>query len=187
MSTFEDRLWSELVQQHGDEIRLGSAASSTPRRTRRPAVLASAAMTTAGVAAAAVLVLTATTSTPPAYAVTTDSDGTVTVTLNDISAVTALNAELARDGIPAKAVPVTATCPHRGFPNAMPAGVNPSTYTITIDQADIPAGYTAIVAASEDSSGQVKLAMGTSPSPGPSCINSTPLLSPAQSARSRRR
>jgi hypothetical protein len=119
--------------------------------------------------------------------VTTGGNGTVTVTLNDISAVTALNAELARDGIRAKAVPVTATCPSRGFPNAMPAGTNPSTYTITLDPADIPAGYTAIVAVSEDPSGQVKLAMGTSPSPGPSCINSTPLLTPAQIAHARRR
>jgi hypothetical protein len=185
MSTFEDQLWSELVREHGDQMRLHGARSTL--RRGRPAVLAGTALATAGVLAAGVLVLTATTSPPPAYAVTTGGDGTVTVTLNDVSAVTALNAELARDGIRARAVPVTANCPHRGFPNAMPAGTNPSTYTITIDPADIPAGYTAIVAASEDSSGQVKLAMGTSPSPGPSCINSTPLLSPAQIAHSTRR
>ena len=164
--------------------------ATTARRTtrrRRPALITGTAVATASLVGAAVLVLTATTSTPPAYAVTTGGNGTVTVTLNDISAVTALNAELARDGIRAKAVPVTATCPNRGFPNAMPAGTNPSTYTITLDPTYIPAGYTAIVAVSDDSSGQVKLAMGTSPSPGPSCINGTPLLTQAQIAHARRR
>jgi hypothetical protein len=188
MSTFEDRLWSELAREHGEEIRLhGTTATNHPaRRRRRPAVLAATALSTACVTAAAVLALTATTAAPPAYAVSDNSDGTVTVTLNDISALTALNAELARDGIRAKAVPLSATCPTRGFPHAMPAGTNPSTYTLTIVPADIPAGFTAVVAASESSSGQVQLVQGAWPSPGPSCVNSTPLLSPAQIAHAKR-
>jgi hypothetical protein len=64
---------------------------------------------------------------------------------------------------------------YRAHNNSTPGGLLRASYTITIVQADIPAGYTAIVAASKDSSGQVKLAMGTSPSPGPSCVNSTPI------------
>ena len=115
-------------------------------------------------------------STAPAYAVTANPDGSVTVTLNDIQAITALNAELARDGLHAKAIPLTAGCPTRGFPNMMPTGTNPSTYTITIVPADIPPGYTAILAASESSSGEVRLAQGAWPSPGPSCLNRTPLV-----------
>jgi hypothetical protein len=46
-----------------------------------------------------VLAFSASTSAPPAYAVTTNADGTVTVTLGDMSALVALNAELVRDGI----------------------------------------------------------------------------------------
>jgi hypothetical protein len=178
MSSFEDRLWSELVRDHGDEIRQHAATATRrpARRRRHPTVLAGTALSTAGVTAAAVLALTATTAAPPAYAVTTNSDGTVTVTLNDISALTALNAELARDGLRAKAVPLSATCPTRGFPHAMPAGTDPSTYTLTIVPADIPAGFTAVVAASQSSSGQVQLVQGAWPSPGPSCVNSTPLV-----------
>lgn len=169
MSTFEDRLWSQLVREHGDQMRL-HAASNT-RRPRRPAVLAGAALTTAGLAAAALLAFSATTTTP-AYAVTTNSDGTVTVTLNDIAAITALNAQLTRDGIAARAIPLTADCPIHGFPNPMPAGTDPSTYTVTIVPREIPAGYTAVLAVGKNASGQISLAQGGFHSPVPACFNS---------------
>jgi hypothetical protein len=183
MSTFEDRLWSQLVEEHGDEL-LTSHVMTLPahRRRRRPALITGTALAATSLTAAAVLGFNASTSTAPAYAVTTNADGTVTVTLHDISSLTAINTELVHDGIRARAVPLTASCARRGFPITMPAGTNPNTYTITIVQADIPAGYTAIVAASENSSGQVKL--GTSPSPGPSCVNSTPIaVYPVEPAR----
>jgi hypothetical protein len=173
MSTFEDRLWSQLVREHGDEMK-PPAIGVTPHR-RRPALITGTVLATAVAAAAAVLVLTATTSTP-AYAVTTHSDGTVTVTLNQISAIATLNAELARDGIAARAIPLTADCPIRGFPNAMPAGTNPSTYTITIVPSEIPAGYTAVVAVGENASGQILLAQGAFPAPVPVCFNTTPMV-----------
>jgi hypothetical protein len=172
MSTFEDRLWSELVREHGHQMQ-PPTISVIPHR-RRPALITGTALA-AAVAAAAVLVFTATSSTP-AYAVTTHSDGTVTVTLNDVKAITALNAELARDGIAARAIPLTADCPVHGFPNPMPAGTNPSTYTITIVPSEIPAGYTAVVAVGENASGQIALAQGAFHSPVPVCFNSTPMV-----------
>jgi hypothetical protein len=175
MSTFEDRLWSELVREHGHQIP-SPTISARPTR-RRPALITAGALATAAVAAAAILAATVTTSTP-AYAVTSNSDGTVTVTLKDISALNGLNAELARDGLRAKAIPLAADCPTRGFPNRMPAGTNPSTYTITIVPADIPAGYTAIVAVAKNASGQITLVQGAWPNPGPSCINTRPVLIP---------
>jgi hypothetical protein len=171
MSTFEDRLWSQLVREHGHEMQLPPITVRTSRR--RPALITGTALATAVAAAAAVLVLTATTSTP-AYAVTTNSDGTVTVTLNDVAAIATLNAELARDGIAARAIPLTADCPVHGFPNPMPAGTDPSTYTITIVPREIPAGYTAVVAVGENASGQVELAQGAFRSPVPVCFNSSP-------------
>ncbi|HET6870726.1 MAG TPA: hypothetical protein VFH80_32745 [Solirubrobacteraceae bacterium] len=172
MSTFEDRLWSELVREHGHQMQ--SATISVRPHRRRPALITGTALATA-VAAAAVLVFTATSSTP-AYAVTPHSDGTVTVTLNDVKAIAALNAELARDGIAARAIPLTADCPVHGFPNPMPAGTNPSTYTITIVPSQIPAGYTAVVAVGENASGQIALAQGAFRSPVPVCFNSTPMV-----------
>jgi hypothetical protein len=180
MSTFEDRLWSQLVDEHGDRmvIRPKARAASRHQTRNQPALITSTAVAVTALAVAAVLAFTATTSTPPAYAVTTNPDGTVTVTLNDISALTGLNAELARDGIDAEAVPLTATCPTRAFPHPMPAGTDPSSYTIMIVPKDIPAGYTAVVAASENASGQITLVQGAWPSPGPSCINATALFIP---------
>lgn len=173
MSSFEDRLWSQLVREHGHQMQLPKLIVRSNRR--RPALITGTALATAAVAAAAVLAFTATTTTP-AYAVTTNSDGTVTVTLNDVKAITALNAELARDGIAARAIPLTADCPVHGFPNPMPAGTNPSTYTITIVPGEIPAGYTAVLAVGENASGQLALAQGAFRSPVPVCFNSTPMV-----------
>jgi hypothetical protein len=177
MSTFEDRLWSDLVREHGDQM-AAHRGLTRPASRRRPALITGSALVTVALATALVLALTAGTSAPPAYAVITNPDGTVTVTLNDISALNRLNAELARDGLRAKAIPVTATCPTRAFQNTMPAGTDPSTYTITIVPADIPDGYTAIVAVSQNASGQVTLVQGAFPNPGPSCINTKPILVP---------
>jgi hypothetical protein len=183
MSTFEDRLWSELVDEHGDQMQF-RMPTVTPSR-RRPALITGTALATAVAATAAVLVFTAGTAAPPAYAVTANSDGTVTVTLNDIAGITALNTELARDGIAAKAIPITSDCTSHGFPNAMPAGTDPNTYTITIVPGDIPSGYTAIVGVGQNPSGQIELAQGAFPSASvPSCFNRTPLLLlPADGAR----
>lgn len=172
MSTYEDRLWSQLVREHGDQLQLPTIAARPHRR--RPALITGTALA-AAIATAAALVLTATTSTP-AYAVTDNSDGTVTVTLHDIQAITALNAALARDGIAARAIPLTADCPIHGFPNPMPAGTSPSAYTITIVPAEIPTGYTAVLAVGETASGQIALAQGAFHSPVPVCFNSTPMV-----------
>jgi hypothetical protein len=164
------------VREHGEEPRAHPAttAGHTARRSRRrPAILTGTALVAAGGLAAAVLVFSASTS-PPAYAVTNNGDGTVTVTLNDIYAITALNAELARDGIAAK-VPAGS-----GFGNpwighsAVRGTANSSTYTITIAPREIPARYTAVVAVGESASGHVQLAQRAFPAPVPVCFNSTP-------------
>jgi hypothetical protein len=176
MSTFEDRLWSQLVHEHGDRMRLPTPTVAAKRH--RPALITGTVLATAGALAATVLAFTATTSAPPAFAVTAHQDGTVTVTLNDISAVTALNAELARDGIRARAIPLTADCPTHGFVNPMPSGTNPSTYTITLVPREIPAGYTAVVAAGQDPSGRIELLQGALRPPVPACLNRTSNLVP---------
>jgi hypothetical protein len=75
----------------------------------RPRVLAGAS---AGIAAiSATLALTvAGVSSPPAFAVTTDPDGTTTITLNALSAVGALNAKLAATGVHVRVAPVVPGC-----------------------------------------------------------------------------
>lgn len=173
MSNIEDTLWDHLVEHHGaDRARVRSAA--TPRTRRRPLVISTAATGLAAVAAAAVLLVSATTNTPPAYALTPHADGTYTLTLNDIAtAVPQVNAEFAKLGINATAIPVTSNCtaPDAAkFPLMAPTAVSTS-QSVTIDNADIPAGLTGVVAAEQTSSG-VRLSMGTTASPLPSCLNS---------------
>jgi hypothetical protein len=63
---------------------------------------------TAG-SAALVLILAGATS-PPAFAVTTSPGGTTTITLNALSAVSALNAKLAATGVHVRVAPVVSGC-----------------------------------------------------------------------------
>ena len=191
MTGFEDQLWSDLVRAHGDRMRAasthiialatsvtgsgGAHAQGAPRaararRARRTAILSGTALATAGATTAAVLALTAS-STPPAFAVTDNSDGTITVTLREISAVSGLNAEFARRGLDARAVPFSATCPVKGYANALPARTNFNTFSITLDPRRIPGGWTAVVAATQTASGTVKLTVGSVPSPAPACFS----------------
>jgi hypothetical protein len=183
MTSFDDQLWSDLVRAHGDRIRASAphtmalatslSGDRAPRggRALRAAILSGTALATAGATTAAVLALTAT-STPPAFAVTDNNDGTITVTLREISAVSGLNAEFTRRGLNARAVPFSATCPVKGYANALPAGTTlDNSFTITIDPRMIPDGYTAVVAATQTASGTVELTQGAVPSPAPSCFS----------------
>jgi hypothetical protein len=102
MSSFEDRLWSELVREHGDALTVAGGAArrsprarraSRPRRSWRVLLAAGAVALTATVVAGA-LVLTAST-TPPAYAVVVNRDGSVTLTIDELIGVSAANARMA--------------------------------------------------------------------------------------------
>ena len=98
MSKFTDQLWRDLVQEHG--ATLAHADRPEPGRApllRRPRVLAGSTLGLAGVGTALALGLGATST--PAYAVTTNGDGSVLVTINQISALPQANAKLTAMGI----------------------------------------------------------------------------------------
>jgi hypothetical protein len=98
MTKFADNLWQDLVQEHG--ATLAHAARPGPgraHRLRRPRVLAGGTLALAGAGTALALVLGAVCSTP-AWAVTTGSDGSVQVTINQLSALPQANAKLAAMG-----------------------------------------------------------------------------------------
>jgi hypothetical protein len=99
MSKYTDQLWRDLVREHG--ATLAHADRPVPGRAsllRRPRVLAGSTLGLAGVGTALVLVLGAASSTP-AYAITTNGDGSVLVTINQNSALPQANAKLAAMGI----------------------------------------------------------------------------------------
>jgi hypothetical protein len=98
MSKFTDHLWHDLVQEHGET--LAQASRPEPGRTsrlRRPGVLAGTTLALVGGGAALALALGAAGSTP-AWAVTTGSDGSVLVTINQLSALPQANAKLTAMG-----------------------------------------------------------------------------------------
>jgi hypothetical protein len=126
------------------------------------------------------------TSAPPAFAVTTTAD-TVTITLNDVGALDALNAKLAAENIPIRAVPVIPNCTataqevgangEAGAPQTIEAGwASAPIGSMTIDLGQRPPpGDTLIVGISSD--GLRALAFPREiEGPIPSCIGeSTPI------------
>jgi hypothetical protein len=98
MSKFTDNLWTDLVQEHG--ATLAHADRPEPGRARRPRrrVLAGSTLALAGAGAALALTLSATASTP-AYAVTRQHDGSVSVKISSWSGIAGANRELAKMGV----------------------------------------------------------------------------------------
>src|SRR3984957_7975960 len=98
MTKFTDNLWHDLVQEHGATLaQAGRPEPGRARRLRRPRGVAGGTPALAGAGTALAFVLGAVGSTP-AWAVTTSSDGSVLVTVNQLSALPQANAKLAAMG-----------------------------------------------------------------------------------------
>jgi hypothetical protein len=100
MTKFTDNLWLDLAREHGPALTL--ADRPEPGRAallRRPRVLAGSTLALAGVGTALTLGLTATGSTP-AFAVTTNANGSVLVTISQEQNIVLANAKLTAMGIP---------------------------------------------------------------------------------------
>jgi hypothetical protein len=97
---FEDHLWQVFVREHGDDL---VQLNRPPARhsLRRPRVVAVAALGVAGVASALALVLSSV-SAPPAFAVTLNHNGTVTVAVRSAKAIAGANERLSQLGIKAR-------------------------------------------------------------------------------------
>ena len=169
-SKFEDHLWREFVHEHGD----GLAQLSRPaaRHTlRRPRLVAGAGLCLAGGATALALILSATSA--PAFAVTRNSNGTVTVTINQIAGVSGANTDLAALGVNARAVPIVQGCtatlqqllPKRTssvilLPKRTSSVIYPhGSRSVTIEPSRIPAGDTLVLAVVQ-STGVLQILVG---------------------------
>lgn len=98
MTKYTDNLWRDLVREHG--ATLAHADRPEPGRVRRPRtqVLAGSTLALAGAGTALALTLTATGSTP-AFAVTTDANGSVLVSISQEENIVQANAKLTAMGI----------------------------------------------------------------------------------------
>jgi uncharacterized membrane protein YgcG len=123
MSKFEDRLWRDLVRKHGADLAQMTRPAPKQARRARPRLLAGTSIGLAVAGTAAALVLSAASS-PPAFAVSRNSDGTWTVSIQKLAAVHGANAKLAALGIRARLVVVTQGCTVKALPPAAVAAMN---------------------------------------------------------------
>jgi hypothetical protein len=99
MTRFTDNLWDDLAREHGPALALADRPG--PARApllRRPRVLAGSTLGLAVAGAALVLGLGAATSTP-AFAIATNPDGSVTVTMYHLESIVGVNDQLTSMGI----------------------------------------------------------------------------------------
>ncbi len=116
MSKFTERLWRDLEREHGSDLAHMSRPAGGRARYARPRLLAGTTLGLAGVGTAIVLFLSAASS-PAAFAVTGNSDGTVSVVLRKIAGIKGANEKLAALGVRAKFVQVLPGC-HAPLPPA---------------------------------------------------------------------
>ena len=120
MTKFEDQLFSQLMEDHGHQLRSTQRLTPARRRVPRPAGLAVGATGGAAAITAAVLAL----SSAPAMAAysVTRHGATVTVSVQRASGVAGANAALHHMHLRVRVVPVRAGCPPIGsLPRPHPA------------------------------------------------------------------
>jgi hypothetical protein len=197
MTKFTDQLLDDLMHEHGSA--LAHTRPPAPRRhtTARPALLAAGGSGVAAAAVAGVLVATAGTHVAghgvhvagggaPAYAVTANPNGTVTLAVYQKSGIAQANAKLSQLGdSKVVLVPVEPGCPSI---SSLPApAVPPPPDTVirvsavsrdggsaTVNAQGIPAGDILVMAVETTTNGTSTVSMGTgtltSP-PAPSCVS----------------
>ncbi len=149
MSKFTDRLWRELVREHGADLAQTRRPAAGQRRRARPRLLAGTTVGLAGVGSVVALAIGAA-STSPAFAVTNNRDGTLSVVLRAPDGITGANAKLAALGIRARFVQVRAGCaapapaPLRNAIRTL--DLARANFETKIDPRQIPAGRTLVIA-----------------------------------------
>ncbi len=116
--------------------------ASARRRRARPRILAGTTLALAGLAAALTLAFTAASS-PPAFAVTRNHDGTVSVKIMRLEGLRGANARLAAMNVPAKLVQVSAACAQPPLPT--PRGLKWRLARAQLRPARIPPGRTLVI------------------------------------------
>lgn len=160
MTEFEDNLWFTVVREHGDELARTERTARRHRRASRPRLLVGTTTGLAAVAIAAALVFGASTSSP-AFAVTRNADGTVTLNLMHPSGIAGANKKLAAMGVRAQIAVQAKVAPQL----VCPGGTAP---TITFDPASIPSSQELVIAP-----GQTGVSDAASPKTGPNGSGST--------------
>ncbi len=147
MSEFEDNLWLAVVREHGHELTRATQTVRAHRHASRPQLLAGTTMGLAAIATTTTLLLSASSSSP-AFAVTRNPNGTVTVNLRKASGIASANDRLAAMGVRAQIVISAKSAPEVACSN----GTVP---TITLDPASIPKRQVLIITSGKPSANDV--------------------------------
>ena len=191
MPRFEDRLWDELVEQHGGlllepppALLQGVPAAAGRLRWMPSRRLSIAALGTAvaGVLAALLIGLGGGAGGTPAYAVTSNGDGTITVMIREIVGIEGANAKLAALGVPVRVVPVEPNCPpvsggstpDRVSPERQHTIMSllgpPGIASVKVTPGAIPSGDTFVIGARQLDAGAIALGGALYKGPGRSCL-----------------
>ncbi|MCW3032671.1 MAG: hypothetical protein QOK19_705 [Solirubrobacteraceae bacterium] len=191
MPRFEERLWAELVEQHGSllaDVPPRTVAPVRrhvrPRRRRLVPVAAVGLALAAGLAA--IVIGLGSGGGTSAYAVLSNPDGTVSVTIKELVGVRGASETLASLGVPVRVVPSQRTCPTRPG-QFKPARLTAEqsqristlagpadTASVVITPSAIPAGDTVVIGARALSSaaglGAVGLEIAVYEGAAPTCL-----------------
>jgi hypothetical protein len=180
MTRFEDRLFEQLVAEHGHRLRAVQRPAPARRRAWRPVWLATGA---AGLAAGTTAAVVALGSAPAMAAYTVSQhDGTVSVSVDRASGVAGANTALHRMHARVVVVPVRPDCPPIGsLPRPHPAphpavwvkaGVSAGGHrTVSVKlKGSIPAGDTLILAFTGNPHGGSVGEGGIITGPVPRCV-----------------
>jgi hypothetical protein len=185
LTNFADQLFEDLMREHGAALRDLSdqapiAAAGTghkPKRARaarRPAWLTAGLVTATGATAAGFVLFGG--AAAPAFAVTQNANGTVSVTVNQASAIDAANTKLKAMGVRVAVVPARPGCPSLSdfapthFQGELSISIRKGTSTsIDVDAKDVPASDTLALAYESDHGG-LFVSSGLVTGKVPSCV-----------------
>jgi len=172
MGSFEENLWSDLVDEHGSAL---ATAERTVQPTKRRAVPLT--LGAFGVAAVAAVAFTATggVGAPPAFAVEVQSNGDVEVTFTQVAGLDGANARLAELGVRAKAVVTDPNCTSTVTGDTVVIGGAGAPTDLVgsrflIQPSSIPQGSTLLLVAERINPDQVAVTTAMVDDPAPTCV-----------------
>jgi len=177
MTKFADQLFDDLMREHGPALAHTKPLEPHKRRVATRRTLLAGGGTLA-LAAAAVIATLVGGSATPAYAVTKNPDGTITLAVYRASGIAGANARLRQLGDQqVVVVPIEPGCPRpaapavsgRGHRITMGTALSPNG-SVTVHAQGIPAGDILVVGVETSGHSSLGVATLTSP-PAPSCIN----------------
>jgi hypothetical protein len=105
----------------------------------------------------------------PSFAVTSQSDGSVVITIDDLTGVTGANARLSQLGVRAVVVPISAGCTTKVDLTYIGINERPEPRARLIPS-EIPVGTTVVLAATQLGANQIEMAIGRVTGTPPSCV-----------------